>query len=181
MKKHMLGWNVVVTVRDFKRACEVLSAFGRVEKTDFYNTLVMKVEDVPRMLETLRSRYLQDPEHLNFLSRLIPVDRTFVFNSADEFENRAYRLSRAWLDRLKSKSFHVRIHRRGLREEIRSPDVEQFLDDMLLEDLRMADAKGHITFEDPDAIIDVETIRNRAGLSFCTREQMERYPFMRLN
>ncbi len=46
----MQQWNVVVTVHDFKRACDMLGAFGRVQRTDFYNTLVMKVQDIHHML-----------------------------------------------------------------------------------------------------------------------------------
>ena len=37
MKKIMQEWNVVVTVNDFKRACDMLGVFGLVKRTDFYN------------------------------------------------------------------------------------------------------------------------------------------------
>lgn len=181
MKKYANKWNVIVTVHDFKRACDVLSAFGRVQRTDFYNTLVMNVQDVPQMLETLRMKSMEDPGFLNFLSRLIPVTRTFVFRSSNDFEDKSYKLAHTWLRKLGKKRFHVRIHRRGFKEEISSVEVEQFLDDMLMEDLRMADAPGHITFKDPDAVIAVETIRNWAGVSLLTREQLQRYPFIRID
>jgi hypothetical protein len=39
---------------------------------------------------------------------------------------------------------------------------------------------GHITFENPDAIIAVETIANWAGLSLWTRWQLKRYPLIRV-
>lgn len=180
-KNNSKKWNVVATVRDFRRACHELSAFGRVQRTDFYNTLLMHVEDVPGMLEALRQKSLEDPGSLDYLSRLVPVTRSFVFRSAGDFEDKSYRLAHAWIGRLGKKGFYVRIHRRGFKEEISSIETEQFLDDMLIEDLRMADAPGHITFEDPDAVIAVETIRNWAGVSLLTREQMQKYPFIRVN
>ena len=49
----MLDWNVVITVHDdnFTRARQLLSRFGKVKRTDFYNVLVMKVEDVAEFRE----------------------------------------------------------------------------------------------------------------------------------
>jgi hypothetical protein len=40
---------------------------------------------------------------------------------------------------------------------------------------------GRITFEDPDAIIAVETVAQWAGLSLWKREDLKQYPFIRLN
>ena len=43
----MRDWNVVVSVHEgrFVRACQLLEQFGRLERTEYYNVLVMKVED----------------------------------------------------------------------------------------------------------------------------------------
>jgi len=177
----MQEWNVVVTVNDFKRACDTLGAFGRVKRTDFYNTLVMQIDDVPQMLETLLRRSLEDYEFLNPLSRLIPVTNTFTFQSPEEFENKSKDIAVAWVDELAGKGFHVRMHRRGFKGRLSGFEEEQFLDDTLLEALRKAGTPGHIDFDDPDAVIAVETIANRAGLSLWTREQLERYPFIRID
>jgi tRNA(Ser,Leu) C12 N-acetylase TAN1 len=181
MKEIMQEWNVVVTVHNFKRACDMLVAFGRVHRTDFYNTLVMKAQNVHQMLETLRERSLENHEFLTFLSRLIPVTSTFIFQSPEEFENKSKEITLAWVDELASKGFHVRMHRRGFKGRLSSHEEERFLDDILLEALRKAGTPGHITFENPDAIIAVETITNWAGLSLWTREQLQRYPFIRFN
>lgn len=177
----MQQWNVVVTVHDFKRACDMLGAFGRVQRTDFYNTLVMKVQDVHHMLESLRNRSLKDPEFLKPVSRLIPVTSTFTFHSPDEFENKAREAIMAWVSELAGKGFHVRMHRRGLKGRLSGHEEERMLDDILLEAMREAGTPGHISFEDPDAVIAVETVSNRAGLSLWSREQLKRYPFIRID
>jgi tRNA(Ser,Leu) C12 N-acetylase TAN1 len=177
----MQEWNVVVTVHDFRRACDMLSAFGRVHRSDFYNTLMMRVQDVHQMLEILRSRSLEDPESMTPISRLIPVTSSFIFQSPGEFENKSKEITMAWLEELAGKGFHVRMHRRGFKGRLSGFVEECFLDDILLEALRKASTPGHITFENPDAVIAVETISNWAGLSLWTREQLQRYPFIRVD
>ncbi len=59
-------------------------------------------------------------------------------------------------------------------------DEERFLDRILLEELGKRGNPGHITFKDPDAIIVLETIGQQAGLSCWTREDLQRYPLLRL-
>jgi hypothetical protein len=56
-----------------------------------------------------------------------------------------------------------------------------FLDKVLLEALAQAGTPGQITFDDPDAIVAVETVGNRAGLALWTREDLQRYPFLNLD
>ena len=177
----MQEWNVVVTVRDFKRACEILSDYGRVKRTDFYNTLVMQVNHIHQLLEALRERSSDDHEFLNCISRLIPVTSTISFQSRDEFENKSKYAVLTWVDELADKGFHVRIHRRGFKGRLSGFEEEQFLDDILLEALRKEGTPGHIDFDHPDAVIAVETIANWAGFSLWTREQLERYPFIRID
>jgi len=177
----MQQWNVVVTVHDFKRACDMLGAFGRVKRTDFYNTLVIEVQDVHNMLETLLRKSLEDHEFLKPVSRLIPVTSTFVFQSPHEFESKASEAIMVWVSELAGKGFHVRMHRRGLKERLSGHAEERMLDDILLEALSKAGTPGHISFEDPDAVIAVETVANRAGLSLWSRDQLKRYPFIRID
>jgi tRNA(Ser,Leu) C12 N-acetylase TAN1 len=179
----MLEWNVVVSVNEhgFKRARDVLGAYGVVQKTAFYNVLAMKVDDIGPLLEILRERSEADPHFLSFLSRLIPVTDTFLFQSPDEFEQKAGAIVLEWAPQLAGKQFHVRIHRRGFKGKLSSPEEERFLDRIVLEALQKDGRSAQVTFEDPDAIIIVETIAQRAGLSLWTREQLQRYPFIRLD
>ncbi len=179
----MQDWNVVITVNEqgFREAFAVLDEFGPVRKTDFFNVLVMRVNDVPGMLEILNKRLSQDPLVLSFLSRLIPVSATFSFQSPEEFESKAKEAILAWAPELAGKGFHVRMHRRGFRGKLSSLEAEHLLDKVLLESLERAGTPGHITFKDPDAVIAVETIAQRGGLSFWSRENLSRYPFMRID
>ncbi len=178
----MLDWNVVVNVneRGFGRAFQVLGEFGDVAKTGFYNVLVMKSNNISVMLETLRGRSLDDPAYLSFLSRLIPVANSFSFQTPEEFEQKAKDIVLARVPELAGKSFHVRMHRRGFKGKISSIEEEKFLDTALLDALEKTGLKGHMTFTDPDAIIAVESVGQRAGISFWSREDLQRYPFIRL-
>ncbi|MEW6002339.1 MAG: THUMP domain-containing protein [Nitrospirota bacterium] len=179
----MQEWNVVINVnkRGFRKALEVLHRFGSIKGTDFFNVLLMKAEDVKQMLEVLRETGLKDPESLSFLSRLIPVTHTFIFSSPEEFENKAKEVVLSWLPQLAGKGFYVRMRRRGQKGKLASLQEEQFLDNILLEALGKVGTPGHITFDNPDMIIAVETVGNWAGLSLWTKEDLERYPFIKLD
>jgi tRNA(Ser,Leu) C12 N-acetylase TAN1 len=179
----MLEWNVVVSIRErgLRRAFEVLEKFGTVRKTGFFNVLVMEVNDIPGMLETLREHSSADPHYLSFLSRLIPVSEAFSFQSAEEFRNRAKEIVLAWAPGLSGRSFYVRIYRRGFKGRISSPEEEKFLDGIILESLGSAQTPGRITFEDPDAVIVIETVAQQAGLALWTREDMRKYSFIRVS
>ncbi len=178
----MQEWNAVVSVHEhgFKKALDVFGDFGDVKRTEFFNVLLVRAENVGDMLGALRSRMLERPDSLAFLARLIPVTHAFIFNSAAEFEDSAKKIIVQWLPRLAGKRFFVRIHRRGFKGRFESPDVERALDTLLLQELEKAGAPGKIDFENPDAVIAVETVGHWAGMSFWTSEEMERYPFIRI-
>lgn len=179
----MQEWNAVISVHEhgFKRARDVLRGFGEVKRTEFFNVLLMRAEDLPAMLEALRTRMLERPESLSFLARLIPVTHAFIFKSAEEFESKAREIILSWAPRLAGKRFYVRIRRRGFKGRISSPEEERLLDTFLLEELEKAGTSGSISFEDPGAVIAVETVGNWAGLSLVTREDLETYPFIKLD
>ncbi len=179
----MQEWNVVINLNERARrqAYRKLEVFGPMRKTGFFNVLLMNVENPDGMLETLRKWVLEDPQSLSFLSRIIPAAHTFVFQSPEEFEARATDGVLAWAPALAGKGFHVRMRRRGFKGRLSSLDEEHFLDKILLEATERTGLPGHITFDDPDAIISVETIGPWAGLSFWGREDLRRYPFVRLD
>jgi tRNA(Ser,Leu) C12 N-acetylase TAN1 len=178
----MLDWNVVVTIRDrgFVLACELLGEFGRIQKTGFYNVLAMKVENVPEFLEWLRGGISADPGILNFLARVVPVNEIFAFRTPEEFEGKAREAALQRVPNLAGKRFYVRIHRRGFKGRLSSAEEERLLADTLLEALKEAGTPGQISFEDPEGVLVVEILGQQAGLSFWTRQEMERYPFLRL-
>ena len=176
------GWNVVVVAGDnrFDGACRLLARFGSPKRTGFYNVLTLKVPDARAFLDDFAQAAAASADLAQSVSRLVPAEHTFTFNSPEEFEAKAREIALTWVEQLAGKAFHVRLHRRGFKGRLRSPEEERFLDRVLLEALEVAGASGSITFEDPDAVIDVETVGSRAGMSLWTRDDLRRYPFLRL-
>lgn len=177
----MSHWNVVVNVRgrgDFSAAKRLLRSVGDVERSEFYNVLLMEVPEPREVLEALAERERRQPGRLALLSRVTPVTRTFSFQSAPEFDTRAREALTDLVPSLAGKSFHVRLHRRGFRGRLSSVEEEQALDAFLLEQLRLAGTPGSISFEHPDAVVVIETVGPRAGVALETREDLERHPFL---
>ncbi|HEX9768301.1 MAG TPA: hypothetical protein VGA50_03915 [Kiloniellales bacterium] len=179
----MLEWNVVVSVyaEGYRRAIRLLQRFGRVAPTDYYNVLVMEVDDTSAFVEALAGIVAETPGILNDISRVAPCESCFDYESAQEFDSKARDVALSWVPELAHSAFHVRMHRRGFKERLSSQDEERFLDSVLLAALDEAGTPGRITFDDPDAIVSVETVGQRAGMSFWRREDLERYPFLRLD
>lgn len=178
----MKNWNAVVCIYrgSLRQAFAVLGHYGKLEKTEFFNVLGMTADDLDGMLGSLAQMTLEAPSRLAFLSRLIPITVSFSFQSPEEFEAKAREAALRWVSELAGKGFYVRMHRRGFKGKLSSQDEERFLDKILLKALEEAGTSGHITFEDPDAIIAIETIANWAGLSLITKQDLKRYPFIRL-
>jgi len=179
----MNDWNVVITVYDdgYNQARKILEGYGKVDRTDYFNILLMQAADPRQLLEALQEEADRDPESMKSLARIMPVVETFTFQSAGEFEGKARKAVWNWLPELGGKSFHLRMHRRGFKGRLSSMDEERFLDTYLLEALEMAGTQGEITFDDPDAILALETVGPRAGLSLWTRAELERYPLLHLD
>lgn len=180
----MHDWNVVATVNEggFNRALRMLKRFGAVERTDFFNILVMRTAEEPRgLLGELLEESGRDPQGVSCLARVMPVVQTFTFQTPAEFDEKARLAVCAWIPTLAGKGFHLRMHRRGFKGKLSSMDEEKFLDTYLLEALETAGTPGHITFGDPDAVIALETIGPRAGLSCWGREELARFPLLHLD
>ncbi len=175
----MNDWNVVISTREdfFKEACAMLEQFGAVGRTGFFNILVMRVADTPAMMEKLR----EQPAAGRLLARVMPVTHAFTFQTPDSFEEKCRETVAPWIPGLAAKGFHVRMHRRGFKGRLSSMEEERFLDNFILENLERAETPGHVTFADPEVIIDIETIGQRAGLSLWTREDLLRYPLLHLD
>ncbi|HBG06790.1 MAG: hypothetical protein A2075_17490 [Geobacteraceae bacterium GWC2_58_44] len=179
----MHDWNVVVTVQEggYNEARKLLERFARVNRTDYFNVLLMRVVDARQFLELLREEAERDPKSVLALARVMPVLQSFDFQTPAEFEDKARRAVCAWLPTLGGKSFHLRMHRRGFKGKLSGMEEERFLDTYLLEALELAGNKGRISFDDPDAIIALETLGSRAGLSLWTREDLKRFPLLHLD
>lgn len=179
----MDDWNVVVTVRErcYRQARELLQAFGAVAETDFYNVLTLRVKDPGAFPAALQRALEQQPALEEVLARVVPVVRTFVFQDAMEFERRACEAVGGWIGELAGHSFHVRMHRRGFKYRLASQHEEQCLDHWLVEQLQAAGSTGRITFEQPDYIVALETVGQRAGVSLWGLSDRERYAFLMLD
>lgn len=180
----MKDWNVVITVNNsegFRRARREFQRFGDVELTDYHNVLVLRVPNVPKFIELFSSITEADKSLLNCVSRVAPAGFAFDFQTPKEFRNKARAIVLGWRVLLCGRSFHVRMHRRGLKSELPSPSVEQFLDDAILSGARERGRPSWIDFADPDYVIDVETVGNRACLTLWTRNDLRRLPFLRVD
>ena len=176
-------WNVVVTVHEegFKTARRSLREAGAVSPTDYHDVLVMKVADPRAFLDWFAERVSQEPGLLNFISRVVPVAQAFDFRDAAEFESKARAAISEIAPQLAGKSFHVRIHRRGFRQQLSAHEEERRLGALLFEALAAAGTPATVTFDEPDAIVAIETVGGRAGVAVFSREDMQRCPFLRFD
>lgn len=178
----MNDWNAVATVRKggYDEARSILQRYGTVAKSDFFNTLLLRVIDYRELLDLLHEQRASDPESVAALARVMPVTLAFTFQSPEEFETKARQAVEAWLSTLGGKSFYLRMHRRGFKGRLSGQEEERFLDRYLLEALERAGAPGRICFEEPDAVIALETVGQRAGMALWTRADLQRYPLLHL-
>jgi tRNA(Ser,Leu) C12 N-acetylase TAN1 len=181
-----MDWNVVVTVYDqrgLRRARRFLSRYGEVATTDFHNVLVLQVPDIEAFLDAMAAALEDDAAIFNDISRMVPAQATFSFESVPQFEDQARSIACRWGDRLAGKSFHVRLHRRrgDTAVKLGSHTEEVALDDAILRHLSETGRPGCIRFEDPDYVLDVETVGSRAGMSIWSREDLTRFPFLHVD
>ncbi len=178
----MKNWNVVAVAQGdgFNEALRALREFGLAQRSRFFNVIEMSVANTREFLDGIARKFSENPELPGLFSRLLPVEMTFAFSTGEEFRKKAGESVAAFVPELKGKSFHVRIHRRGFKKRFSSPDEERFLDQLVLGELERSGSPGRISFEDPDAIIAIETLEDRAGAALWSREDMARYPFIRV-
>jgi tRNA(Ser,Leu) C12 N-acetylase TAN1 len=176
-------WNVVVTVYEegWKPAKRILGQAGVISPTDYHDVLVMKVEDPRAFMSWLAVRVAAEPGLLNFISRAVPAAHVFDFHDAQEFEAKAREAVLTFAAELAGKSFHVRMHRRGFRQQLSAHEEERRLGEALFEALKAAGTPARVKFDDPDAIVVIETVGERAGVSLFSREDMQRCPFLRFD
>jgi tRNA(Ser,Leu) C12 N-acetylase TAN1 len=175
-----LDWNVIVTLAEptFRIARRLLARWGPLRRTEYFNVAVMTVADPAVFLREFSAAIAESPGILNAISHVLPFEHVFEFKDAAEFERRAREIALSYVPRLAGKSFHVRLHRRGLKGEISTPTEERFLDEVLLEALVAAGNPGRIGFEDPDCVLLIETLGKGGGLALWTREDLKRYSFL---
>jgi tRNA(Ser,Leu) C12 N-acetylase TAN1 len=162
-----------------RRARRVLKELGPVERSPYHNLLVMKVDDPIGVLDAIERMTEEDPALYDAIARAAPAMRTFDFQSTEEFKERCNLILREWFHVLADRSFHGRLHRRGAHHQLKTPDIERFLDDVVLTLTREEGSPARISFTDPDAVIVIDTIDNRAGVSLWTRDDLGRHRLLR--
>lgn len=176
----MWDFNLAVTLAvdgRFYALLRELSLHGDFRKNEYYGIILGQVPDPLAFLEMLHRRRDEDPKSFSGLSRIIPLEHTFLFKAETLLPQLQRALSPYALS-LADQRFYVRLERRGLKGRILSPEIERTLDSFLL---HLNHAKGwaaHIDFKEPDTIIAIETFGERCGIGLLTRSLRERYPFV---
>ena len=181
-----MDWNVVVTAYDWRglrRARRLLSSYGEVASTEFHNVLIVRVADVAAFLKAISAAAEHDVSMHNDISRIMPAQAVFSFRTTAEFEENARTVACQWADRIAGGSFHVRLHRRRGDSPVKlSAQVEErYLDDSILRRLRELGQPGRLDFQDPDYVIDIETVGERAGISLWSRDDLKLFAFLRVD
>jgi tRNA(Ser,Leu) C12 N-acetylase TAN1 len=179
----MLDWNLVVTTHEhrYNDAKELLAPMGELHHTDYYNVLVMRVASPETLLATLERLVMENPQLATSLARVLPVTKTFSFQTPQEFESQAAAAAHDCLPKLAGRRFHVRMHRRGFKGRLSSQQEEQWLAGWLIDELVKQGKTAYVDFADPDWILAMDTVGQRAGLSLWSREQLQRYPLLKLD
>lgn len=177
----MTDWNVLVTVHEegFDQAEQVLAPMGELSRTRYHNVLVLRVEDTAEFLERLDELCAVNPDLAErHLSKVVPMRACFDFQTLEEFDRRAREAVREIAPELAGVSFHVRVDRRGMRDRIDSQQVERRLGDEIFDALRESGATAEVSFDDPAAVVVVETVSDRAGVTLFTREELAERPYL---
>lgn len=180
----MEDWNVIATVGDsteFRAARRHLRAFGAVEPTVFHNVLVLRVPDIDEFLDVLEARLAHDKSLLNHVARILPAQICFDFTTAEEFTSKARQIVLDWAPLMVGSCFHARFNRRGHRSDLPSLPIERLLDETVLAKTAELGSRARVEFHDPDYVIDVETVGDRAGLSLWSRVELQKFPFLRID
>jgi len=176
-----MEWNVVVSIyqQGFGRALRALQKFGQVERSPYYNLLLMKLDDPVALLEPVERLTQENPALYDAISRIAPAMCCFQFRSAGEFREQAEAILLEWAPRLAGRSFHVRLRCRGAKPELSAHETERILDDIVVRATAPSGQPARISFADPDAVIAIDTVDDRAGASLWTRDDLARHRLLR--
>jgi tRNA(Ser,Leu) C12 N-acetylase TAN1 len=177
----MIDWNVVITIyqEGLTRTLHALHDLGTIERTAYYNILVMRVDDPRETLAAIERRTDERPALYDAISRVAPAMRNFQFQSAETFQEAAKSILLEWTPQLAGRSFHVRWHRRGTKHDLRKSDMERFFDGVVIEATKLDGQPATVSFTDPDVVVAIDTIDDRAGMALWTREELAQHRLLR--
>ena len=174
-------WNVLVTGQEGVAGdlLRQLKKLGRFRWAGFRNVIIGQVDDVEAFLQTLQDLMEQKPFVEAWLGKAVPIDATFQF-SAEEFLADVERELTPFLDRLAGRTFYVRVERRGHKGVLRTAEIEQEIGAFLVRALTERGHSPKVKFDDPDVVLDVEILGDRAGISLITRELRTRFTSVKI-
>ena len=177
----MKDWNVVISIYQdgYRSALRLLQKLGSVARTPYHNVVVMRVEDPLALLETVEKRTEEVPAFYDAISRVAPALHSFEFASSRDFEDKTTSALLKWLPQLTGRSFHVRWHRREARHDLHTHDAERYFDDALLDATTKAGAPARVSFTDPDVVIAIDSVDDRAGVALWTRDDLAHHRLLR--
>jgi tRNA(Ser,Leu) C12 N-acetylase TAN1 len=177
----VVEWNVLATALEGRRDALLLSLrkLGRFRPGGYRNVVTGFVPDQREFFERVREALASDGLLPTALAKVVPIEATTLID-ADTAVDRLATAAEPFLDRLAGGSVFVRIERRGLKGRLHSPTVEREVGDRVWQALV---ARGHtprVDFADPDAVLLIETVGDRAGLTVIGRALRAEYPFVKV-
>jgi hypothetical protein len=174
-------WNVLATSVEGARPVLLagLRRHGAFRGGGYRNVAIGRVPDVTAFLAALRDDLARDRVLAAAVGRVLPIDQTLVLDEDDPLKSLETAVA-ALAPRIGSRSFFVRLERRGLHGTLHSSDVERALGAVLWRALEAAGHAPRVTFADPDVVVAIETLGSRAGLAVVPRDLRAAFPFVRI-
>ena len=75
-----MEWNVIVSVHQhhFIAVRDFLYDYGNVKSTDYFNIMVMHVEDIEQFLQDMETAFSTATPVLNYVGHIMPVTHRFI-------------------------------------------------------------------------------------------------------
>jgi len=175
------GWNVLATAQEGRRDALLIALrrLGRFRRGGYRNVVVGEVDDPAGFLPAVRDALTTDLLLPTALAKVVPVE-TVVRITADTAVDTLAAAAERFLDRLSGGSFFVRLERRGMKGRLHTPTVERAVGDKVWRALEARGEAPRVVFDDPDAILVIETVGDEAGLAVIPRALRQEFPFVRL-
>lgn len=175
-------WNLLATSLEGHREALLyaLRPLARFRRGGFPNVMVATVEDPTAFLDALREAYERSQLVRGALGKVIPITKTFRLASPETFIDEVAAALELMSERLSSRTFFVRVFRRGHRNAIDSTRAEGEVGARLITSLESRGAHAKVSFADPDFVVVIETLRDEIGIALLDRELRATYPFTKV-
>jgi tRNA(Ser,Leu) C12 N-acetylase TAN1 len=160
------------------RQLEALN-LGVFKSTDFKDVILGRVEDVEAFLKRI------EEETIFGLARAMYIE-TWIAFKPDNFEEEVFKAIKDRLQNIKEgESFCVRISRRGLKGKLNSQQAERKLGSLIWKEIeargrgRGSGIKPKVDLKEPDWLINIETLANKAGVSMVSKARRKAHFYLR--